>query len=183
MFLPIELIINIIVYCNYDIQLALLKSNKDFNKSNEIKSNIIKYAEKHLYNTLNKNYISYKNCIQNVKFNELFITNLFYYLIDVENMKTQWTNNYMCGYYDLKYIFEVLYYMHLNNIDVNTTKISHINLHFMNFYNKFNDNNIFNNSRQQTIVNINNCLHLLCLHKDFIGYNKKTRKPLEKFID
>ena len=88
----------------------------------------------------------------------------------------------MCGYYDLKYIFEIMYYMYKNNLIIDYSIIKQYNNHFAKYY--FNDlEEIMNKSRIITIQNINNIRQLVSLQKEFVGYNKTMKRRVSVLID
>lgn len=180
--LPQDVLILLLEFLHPIFIIHLYKKNKYFHNSPECITIRQKYAEIMVQKLINTNYILFINCIQNVKFDSLFIKQFLYDNITRQKIPVIWINNYVCGYYDLKYIFEIMYYMYKNKIHCDYNIIKKRNTHFARcYYNEF--QKVMNECRIVTIQNINNVRQLVSLHKDFIGYNKLTRKPVSILID
>ena len=180
--LPQDVLILLLEFLHPLFIIHLYKKNKYFHNSSKCITIRQKYAKTMLQKLINTNYILFINCIRNIKFDSLFIKQFLYDNITRQQIPVIWINNYICGYYDLKYIFEIIYYMYKNNIDSDYFIIKQLNTHFARcYYNEF--QKVMNESRIVTIQNINNTVKLLSLHRQFVGYNKLTRKPVSILID
>lgn len=163
--LPIEILNLIIDLLNYKDIYNLLLINSYFNN----KYGKDKFKEKyisniHLEKYLNKDYNKFKNLIQYV--NEDKLEEIF--LLSLHDIKTVWIN-FMCGIYDMKYIFECMYYgCRIND----TKKLQGQALHFYRFFYNHILRAIVEGDREKTQININNCKMVRSLHTDFKPFNK-----------
>lgn len=164
------------IYITNDIIDLLLNQLNLKNKINFIKSNKIIYHnfkkiyEKYkIYLFINNDYLIFYNYLKN---NYYSIDDLNDFIkISIRDIPTVYKNN-ICGFYDLKYIFE-LFYLNQNNLLLED-EIRNINLHFyIHFYHKL--INILNNDRQKCIKNIEKTKYLISLHKNFNGFYKSNK--------
>lgn len=166
--------INDIYITNDIIDLLLnqlnLKNKINFIKSNKfIYHNFIKLYEKYkIYLFINNDYLIFYNYLKN---NDYSINDLNDFIkISIRNIPIVYKNN-ICGFYDLKYIFE-LFYINQNNL-LSDSEIKNINLHFyIHFYEKI--KNILNNDRNICIQNIEKTKYLISLHQNFYGFYKSN---------
>lgn len=139
------------------------------------------YAGRKLHSSVEQQrYRQFLNCIQKAPFSYLAIESLLYQTI--HTLPTVWTNSYQCGYYDLRYIFEIMYYISHTNIDIDECRVKQSNPHFFNYFYNTLQRQLTTN-RKETIYNINNSRRLRSLHHGFEGYDKTTRQQVERLID
>lgn len=123
-----------------------------------IKYNIFKY--------INTDYKLYKDCINRYEYNQNEIKDLG--IIAIKNMKTVW-GSLLIGYYDLRYIFELI----MKDLDIDHKDIKKIN-------NKLNLQLILREikncksfSRAETILNISKVPMLHALRYTFKNYDNE----------
>ena len=118
---------------------------------------------------LNKNYICFYKYLQKYNYNKEILNNLF--IKAIHNILTVWSNK-QNGFYDMRYIFELMYKGCVLNDDI----VKNYNLKNNHFYKHFYFN-IINcivyNNRKKTINNINNSSNLTSLKQNFKYYKKK----------
>ena len=124
------------------------------------------YQKHILIKLLNNKYDNYYYLLNNNNYDLKFINLLFEKAIT--NIITVWSNNGTMGYYDLRYIFELMFLESNVNID-----ILYKNKHFYeHFYFKI-KNCIVNNDRKKTLNNINSGKYgLTSLQNNFQFFKK-----------
>ena len=126
----------------------------------------IKYT---VYKCINNDYHIFKRCFQRYKYSEEEINSLG--IDSVRGIRTIWCHPIVCGHYDLRYIFELIY----NGLDINNKDIidntNALNLHYI--IKKIKQCVSF--SRFETIQNINNEPVLRSLHMLFKPIGKKNK--------
>jgi hypothetical protein len=125
-------------------------------------------------------YRRFLNCIRNAPLSYLAIEPLLYRTI--HTLPTVWTHAYQCGFYDLRYIFEIIYYIFQTDIDIDEDRVKQSNPHFFNHFYTTLQKQLTPN-RTETIYNINQIGRLRSLHHGFVGYDKTTRRQVERLID
>jgi hypothetical protein len=123
-----------------------------------IKYNIFKY--------INTDYRLYKDCINRYKYNNNEIRDLG--IIAIKNMKTVW-GSLQTGYYDLRYIFELI----MKDLDINDKDIKKINnkLNLQLILQEIKKCKSFN--RAETILNISKVPMLHALRYTFKNYDNE----------
>ena len=151
----------------------LTSSSIYFNNNYVLKEKFINELKLNKY--INDDYKIYKKYIKYLNKNKLI--NLLQ--DSLCNINTIWrTQNY--GYPDIRFIFEPIFYLlnyysiqEINNMIINYSKnITNYKLdHFINFIlNKL--LNCMKNTREDTLIEINKVKELVCLHTNFIPFNK-----------
>lgn len=143
----------------------LLLTNSIFN--NEFGKK--KFKEKYrniifLKKYLNKNYDKFKYLIKYVEKKDLDMI----FILALNNIQTVWSDQ-VCGFFDMKYIFECIFHgCHINNIDL----LKRNGLHFYKYFYDDIVKTIVEDDREKTQYNIDNCKKLKALHSNFIPFNK-----------
>ena len=136
---------------------------------NLFKINMQKYG---IINLLNKDYPKFYYFYNKYKFNSEFNNLLFKKAIS--DIKIVWGGNGTMGYYDLRYIFEIMF--NESNINEYTTKL--LNNHFYIFFYNNLKNCIVYNNRPKTLNNINSGKYygISCLQTNFNFFQKVILK-------
>ena len=113
---------------------------------NLFKIDIQKYG---IINLLNKDYPKFYYYFNKYNFDSEFNNLLFKKAI--LDIKTVWANYGVCGFYDLRYIFEIMF----NESNINEIKIDILNNHFYTYFYRNLKNCIVYNNRFETLNNIN----------------------------
>ena len=177
--LPIDILTYIFSYTDPNVTMII---NKYTSRSPIIYAMRQQYAKEKLSRLINQDYLKFINCLRNGHFDVNVIEHLLYKNIYKDKIPTLWNKNYTCGYYDLKYIFELMYYMYNNNIMINEDNIMIGNQHFHQCFYQLLKISICND-RLQTIYHINKIPNLRPLHAKFIGYDKILRTSMPILID
>ena len=177
--LPIDLLTNIVSYIGIGTYMFI---NKYISTSPTIIDMKKQYAMTKIQQLVNSDYLKFINCLKNVNFDNIFIKNLFYKNITKDKIPVLWTNNYMCGYYDLKYIFEMMYYLSNSSIHINDHCVEQSNSHLYRYFYQL-LKRVISPDRKQTILEINKTPCLFPLHSEFVGYDKILRRPMPVLTD
>ena len=130
------------------------------------KNELIKYK---IYNYINYDYLNFYNFLQKFQYTIHEINEFLE--ISLKDIPTVYKNN-ICGFYDLKYIFELLFIN--QNYLLSDNEIKKINLHFyIHFYKKL--KNILHKEREICKENIEKTKYLISLHRNFNGYYKSNK--------
>lgn len=173
------------ILLNDDLLNIIYEKLNLFDKLNFIKNNKYVYnlfkidIKKHIIiNLLNKDYPKFYYFFNKYKFNSEFNNLLFKKAIS--DIKTAWGGNGTMGYYDLRYIFEIMF--NESNINEYTTKL--INNHFYIFFYNNIKNCIIYNNRSKTLNNINSGKYygISCLQTNFNFFSKGYFKKWENLI-
>ena len=158
-----EIILHITQYSSPNVNYILTnKENYRHGKSYIDKIKIMYYLQ-------NNKYTEFKKCLNTYDYNDNYKEDLL--RESLTDIPTIWEKTYMCGYYNLSIIFELLY----NQVYLSDEEIKELNeIFYRCFYNEI-QKCIVPNNRKKTIVNINQSWMLSSLQKDFVGFNKKTR--------
>ena len=139
------------------------------------------YADRKLHASVEQQrYRPFVSCIRKAPFSNLAIESLLYQTINT--LPTVWTDSYQCGYYDLRYIFEIMYYISQTNIVIDESRVKQSNPHFFDYFYSTLQRQLTAN-RTETLYHINQSRQLLSLHHGFVGYDKTTRQQVERLID
>lgn len=161
-------IINIIVNNISDSKsiFNFIITNKYF--YNLLKINLNKLKIEYFF--YNNKYLKFYECLQKFNYNKLFLNCLF--IKAIKNIKTVWSNN-QNGFYDMRYIFELMFIGYeLNNELIIINNLQNNNF-YRNFYYDLKKTIIYKN-RSETIKNINNTPILTSLKQNFTYYNKNN---------
>jgi len=149
-----------------------LKSKLQFSQSNKFiyqkygGDNLKKYK---IYHLINNDYLEFYQYLQDYKYT---INEINEFLkISLKEIPTVWINS-ACGFYDMKYIFELLF-INQNNL-LPDSEIKKLNLHFhIHFYSQL--INCLRDSRKETKEHVFKCIYLRPLRNDFKGYYKNKK--------
>ena len=163
------------IYISFDIidlimKKLNLKSKIKFSQINQeiyndYKNKLIKYK---IYNLINHDYLEFYQYLYNNHFTSPEINELL--IISIQNIPNVYKNN-ICGFYDLKYIFELLF-INQNHL-LPDNEIKKINPHFfIHFYHKL--IKCLDKNRENYKNNIEKSKYLISLHRNFNGYYKSN---------
>lgn len=142
------------------------------------KNVIPKYKlEKCLY----RNYIKFHYLLEfyskTINNDTMFIQNLYKKAVYI--IPTVWKNN-CCGFVDLRYIFELLYYCNIED----ERNISLVNPNFYRLFYKKIISNIEKNNRTKTIENLQKSHPVLaCLKKSFVPNSYRNKQKWDQLIE
>lgn len=124
-----------------------------------------------IHKFINDDYIKFYQNLQENNYTNDEISSLLKSCII--NIPTVYKNN-ICGFYDLKYIFEMLFItQNIVTTLVTDNEIQKLNIHFyIHFYPKIKE--ILHENRNTCKENIENNKYLISLQKDFIGFYKSN---------
>jgi len=163
------------IYISFDIidlimKKLNLKSKIKFSQINQeiyndYKNKLIKYK---IYNYINYDYLHFYDFLQKYKYTIHEINEFLE--ISLKDIPTVYKNN-ICGFYDLKYIFELLF-VNQNHL-LTDNEICKLNLHFYkHFYHKMKE--CLDKDRENYKNNIEKTKYLISLHRNFNGYYKSN---------
>ena len=170
--LPNEIINNI--YNIFD----KLKDKSYFIQINKNTNKLLQYDFNKLYieETLNNDYLQFYKLLNKYDYDMDYLNSLL--IKTTEKILTVWGNR-SCGFYDMRFIFELMY-----KGCIQSSYINHTAKHFYRYF--YNDikNCIVYNDRQITLINIENSKNLLSLKNKFNYYKhgEYKNKPYIKLI-
>ena len=146
---------------NYEDMISFLQVNRYMAKTYQ------EYIKYKVFDYINKDYKLYKNCFKRYTYDDKVIKELG--IISLMNTNAVW-GSYLTGYYDLRFIFELI----MNGLDIYDEDIIRMNnkLNIRFILQKMNSCKSFN--RFETILNINKEPSLTSLHYSF--------KPTEGYL-
>ena len=159
----IELIIN-----QLPIKYKIIFSQIDKNIYHEYNHKLKKYK---IYNYINNDYLQFYQSLQDNHYTNDEMSSLL--KLSIQNIPTVYKNK-ICGFYDLKYIFEMLFItQNIITTLVTDQEIQKLNIHFyIHFYPKIKE--ILHENRNTCKKNIENNKYLISLQKDFVGFYKSN---------
>ena len=127
---------------------------------------------------INNDYINFYKFLNKYKYEKSFLEYLAKKTI--ENIPAVYGSR-SCGYYDMRYIFEIMYY----GIILDDNIVLKLNKHFYIFFYKNLKECLINNNRKKTINNINKQRMLQSLKNNFKVYQKDvySKSYIKLFYD
>jgi len=156
------------------------KNKKYFIQINKNTNNLLQEEFDKLYfeKTLNNNYLQFYKLLNKYDYDMDYLNSLL--IKAIEKILTVWGNR-SCGFYDMRFIFELMY---KGCIPENIGNLNFTAKHFYRlFYNNI-KNCIVYNDRQTTLINIENSSNLLSLKRKFNYYKHGDykNKPYIKLV-
>ena len=154
------------------------KNKKYFIQINKNTNNLLQEDFDKLYfeKTLNNNYLQFYKLLNKYDYDMDYLNSLL--IKAIEKILTVWGNR-SCGFYDMRFIFELMY-----KGCIQSSYINHTAKHFYRFF--YNDIKecIVYNDRQATLINIENSKKLLSLKRKFNYYKHGDykNKPYIKLV-